>query len=503
MSPTLGAVPSAAHRRNGRSWVGRIGHVESGHPWEVRARGTPVDRAGDAARPVTHHNEVVDRTAITLRVRAAVGALLRPAGDPPRPSRWAWTADIALAVVIAAATLYAAANPTSDRRDPAPVILGPSGSVLIPLPPDLPGPGDDGGVGFGLLLLAAVCTLPLALRRRWPLAAFWSVLLLTIAFHLAYDTGVSPDQTAVFTFAAVLIAGYSAVLYSLYRSLALVSLVLGGLLIVASYETSVPEIAPGYVPLFVLLGIALAANAVHGWKQRLRSAQASQQASARLAVERERARIARELHDVVTHHVSVMVIQAGAARAVLDTAPDRAREVLRSVEASGREAMTELRDVIGLLSTSPDEDGVAAANGDGGAAESLLTPQPGIEQLDSLIDRVRDTGLPVDLRVIGAPVPVPAGAALAAYRVVQEGLTNTLKHAGGAHASVTVRYGERELAVDVADTGGMPSAAAGSGGGRGLIGLRERLAVYGGSVQAGTLPGGGFRLSARIPVESG
>ncbi|MGW9118589.1 sensor histidine kinase, partial [Streptomyces sp. NPDC055663] len=215
------------------------------------------------------------------------------------------------------------------------------------------------------------------------------------------------------------------------------------------------------------------------------------------------ARIARELHDVVTHNVSVMVIQAGAARTVMKTSPGQAAEALLAVEAGGRAAMTELRHVMGLL-TMADEDGDeepdAGADLAGTAAE--LTPQPGLDQLEMLVGRVRDTGLAVDLTVTGSPRPLPPGLELAAYRVVQEALTNTVKHASGATAAVTVEYGLQQLRVEVTDAGGHPGEGANAGSGRGLIGLRERLAVYDGTLNTGRRLTGGYRVEALIPLET-
>jgi signal transduction histidine kinase len=209
----------------------------------------------------------------------------------------------------------------------------------------------------------------------------------------------------------------------------------------------------------------------------------------RRAAEEERARIARELHDVVTHNVSVMVIQAGAARKVLTASPEQAREALLSVEASGRAAMTELRHVMGLLTM------------DGGSPD--LAPQPGMAELESLVGRVRDAGLPVELMVTGRPITgLPDGVDLAGYRVVQEALTNAVKHAAGASAVVRVDFRADRLSIEVTDTGGRRPPSTDAGSGRGLIGLRERLALYGGTLHAGPRIRGGYRVEAVIPLET-
>lgn len=171
------------------------------------------------------------------------------------------------------------------------------------------------------------------------------------------------------------------------------------------------------------------------------------------------------------------------------------------MEAGGRAAMTELRHVMGLL-TMADEGEGTDAGADLADTATELAPQPGLDQLETLVGRVRDAGLPVDLTVTGPPCPLPPGVELAAYRVVQEALTNTVKHASGATAAVTLAYGPDRLRVEVIDTGGHPGASAAAGNGRGLIGLRERLAVYDGSLNTGRRLTGGYRVEALIPLET-
>jgi signal transduction histidine kinase len=213
--------------------------------------------------------------------------------------------------------------------------------------------------------------------------------------------------------------------------------------------------------------------------------EADRAALAREAVADERARIAREMHDAVAHSVSVIVLQAGAAEQVLATSPERARESLVTIQDSGREAIGELRRMLGLL-----RDPVA---------EGSLAPQPGVGRLDVLLEQVRAAGLPVELTVEGEPRHLPPGIDRSAYRIVQEGLTNTLKHAGPARASVRLRYGERALELEVLDDGRGPARA--SGGGFGLLGMRERAALYGGVLAADARPDGGYALRARLPLE--
>jgi signal transduction histidine kinase len=214
-----------------------------------------------------------------------------------------------------------------------------------------------------------------------------------------------------------------------------------------------------------------------------RAADLEREERTRKAASDERARIARELHDVVTHNVSVMVVQAAAGNDVFDSHPDRAREALRAVEETGRRALGELRR---LLDVSDEGDGAL--------------PQPGLARVDELIANVRRAGLAVDLSVEGAPRELPEALDLSAYRIVQEALTNTLKHARASRAAIIVRYGERELAVEIADDG--MGANGTSVDGRGLIGMRERVALFGGDLVTGPAAGGGFAVKARMPWEA-
>lgn len=444
-------------------------------------------------------------------------SLLHVSGPPPRPSRWMWTADACLAFLLAACTVGASMSQDASAVPQFPggagVPVPGDGSVAPPPPPPPPPPlptppnlGQElGEAQVWQLLLAALIALPLLVRRRYPLTAFWAVIVTTMLLNQSLATATG--GTTMYTFLSCVVAAYSAAVHSPYRLRALTSLVAGAALIAASPEENFPYASPGAIPFLVLLGVGLGANAIHTGKQRVRALQERQEAATRLAVDRERARIARELHDVVTHNVSVMVIQAGAARKVMDAAPDRAREALLAVEAGGRTAMTELRHVMGLL-TMPDEGPWGGSAGSGESAPAFrslsadpdLTPQPGLDRLPSLTDRVRETGVPVRLTVTGTPTPLSPGADLAAYRVVQEALTNAVKHAAGARVEVTVDHTPTAVHVEVTDTGGTPTPAAASGTGRGLLGLRERLAVYGGSLQAGPRPTGGYLVRAVIPL---
>lgn len=432
------------------------------------------------------------------RWRTGVVTLLRVTSPLPRPTRWMWTADAVLAVVLAACTVGAARLQDTSAVVFPPVPVGVPVPVEVPVPggsapppPPLGWPQDLGSVQGWQLVLAALTALPLVVRRRYPLVAFWAVIGTT----LLINQRLGASDTTVYTFLSCVVAAYGAAVYSPYRLRALTSLVAGAGLIAAFPEENFPYVTPGVVPFLVLLGVGLGANALHVWKQRVHALQEQQEAATRLAVERERARIARELHDIVTHNVSVMVIQAGAARKVMDAAPDRAREALLAVEAGGRTAMAELRQVMGLLTMPGDDPDPTAATD--------LAPQPGLNRVPALTDRVRATGVPVELTVTGTPAPLPAGADLAAYRVVQEALTNAVKHAAGAHVRVTVDHTPGAVHIEVTDTGGTSTPQATSGAGRGLIGLRERLAVHGGTLEAGRRATGGYRVHAVIPWGQG
>ncbi|GGZ97264.1 hypothetical protein GCM10010371_66420 [Streptomyces subrutilus] len=228
------------------------------------------------------------------------------------------------------------------------------------------------------------------------------------------------------------------------------------------------------------------------------------ESATRAAVEAERSRIAAELHDIVSHNVSVMVVQAGAAREVLTTLPEEAAAAMSAVENAGRNTMTELRHLLGLLAPAQD--------GEDEPYDVDLSPQPSLSGLTPLIDKIAFAGLPVEMRISGEPRPLPTGIDVTAYRIIQEALTNALKHGEGSKAEVTVRYADNSLRVEVLNSG--PSVLSGTapattgpvreradGTGRGLVGLRERVAVYGGDLDARRRLGGGYRVRARIPLD--
>jgi signal transduction histidine kinase len=445
--------------------------------------------------------ELVDWTVITRTCRAARPALLRAHGVLPRMRRRSWAFDAVIAIAVLAYELS-----RLGRLDKG-TAVGITGGQAVP--------------HAVVLIVVVLNSVPLVLRRRFPLAVFTTVIAAGLLYHAV--GGVQPTLAAV----PAIIAVYSALIYSPYR-VAGVTLV-AATAVAAAFQGfgPLPLIPSTALPILVIVPVGLAFNVVSTWKQRaeaareeMRGLEAEQRAVTRLAVEEERARLARELHDVVTHNVSMMVIQAGAARMILDSDPGQAREVLLELETSGRAAMSELRHAMGLLTMNTDSVDFADTpdTPGGGAGEDTqhlarevgpaeltaadLTPQPSLADVPELAERVRRTSLPIDVTITGTPVPLPPGADLAAYRVVQEALTNTVKHAPGASVQITITYSPDAVTVDVADTGGLPGTTIRPGGGHGLAGLHARLAIYQGTLDTGKRPTGGFRVHAVLPAHS-
>ncbi|MFE0805463.1 sensor histidine kinase [Streptomyces sp. NPDC058812] len=420
------------------------------------------------------------------RQRQLLDALCPEAKAAPL-SRRAVRADVALAIVLTVAALYVAVRYPGD----GPVTINPPKIDVgtgIPAPPP-PGP-DQAPVEEDFppvpWVLVLVSTLPLVLRRRYPLAVFATVLGASLAIG---------SSASWITVLACVSAAYSAVVYSRYRILSIVVLVIAAVLSGFAFRHADPVVPGWSSPGFVLLVAGMLASLVRFLQLRLASSrdrvtelQEAQEQSMRRAVEEERARIAAELHDVVTHNVSVMVIQAGAARKVMDVMPEQSKEALLAVEAGGRAAMAELRHVMGLLAATDQEK-----------PDDVLEPQPGLAQLDALVERVRAAGTPVSVELSLPPQPLPPGVDLAAYRVVQEALTNTIKHARGAAATLSIGYTDTSLQIEVTNTGGAKGSPPVESNGRGHLGLRERLAVYEGELTAGPTHAGGYRVTARIP----
>jgi signal transduction histidine kinase len=334
----------------------------------------------------------------------------------------------------------------------------------------------------------AVAVLTLLGRRRYPFgapAAFW-VLGASLAF---VDGELVPFAAGVY------LAGMAAAfLLGSLRDTVLARVGLAVVLVcAAAIIYNIPDHQPGemlFIPL--LFGIAwLAGFALHtrveqadAAEARAAQAERERESAARVAVAEERARIARELHDIVAHAVSVMVLQVGAVRHKLPPELEEDAEALRGVEGAGRAALAEMRRLLGAMRSDGDD--------------LELAPQPGLDGLQSLVAEVERAGLPVGLHVEGEWVQLPRAIDLSAYRIVQEGLTNALKHAHASRADVTVRYETGQVRLEVRDDGdGGPK---GNGSGYGLVGVRERVKIYGGEMTAGPADGGGFVLSARLPL---
>ncbi|MEV3858058.1 histidine kinase [Streptomyces sp. NPDC050095] len=421
-----------------------------------------------------------DRPGWQQQLREAI----RPEPRPAPLSRRAVLLDVLLAVVLTVVALVVAARyPDSGPFQTASDVQAPRG-VAPPRPPAVI-TVEESESAARLWPLIVLSALPLAVRRRFPLAAFTVVMCATLAMV---------DDATWMNVATCVIGAYSAVTHSRHRTWAMVAMLVAAVLAGFAFRETEPVLPGWSSPAVVLLVVGVLAGLVRIWRRQLAASRArfarlqqEQDAATRRAVDEERSRIAAELHDIVTHNVSVMVIQAGAARKVMDAAPERSKGALLAVEASGRAAMADLRHVMGLLA-APDHE-----RPDG------LEPQPGLGLLPTLVERVRAAGTPVRLAVSLPPDPLPPGVDLTAYRVVQEALTNTIKHAPGADAAVLIGYTEDCLEIEVTDTGGAREAGPADGSGRGLIGLRERLAVYQGELTAGPTLTGGYRVTARAP----
>jgi signal transduction histidine kinase len=341
------------------------------------------------------------------------------------------------------------------------------------------------GVTAAVLVLLA--------RRHYPFgapAATW----LTCAALSFLDGQLIVNQAGLFVagMGAAVLLGNQRVARLAYAGLAIV---LGGALLVVLNDTGPADDELASVPVLFgiswLVGFALRERTerTEVAEERARRAEREREVAARVAVAEERSRIARELHDVVAHAVSMMLLQVGAVRHRLPPSAVQEEEALRNVEQAGRTALAEMRLLLGAMR----EDGAAAE----------LVPHPRLSDLDQLARDVEAAGLPVRVTVRGQPVALSPGLDLSAYRIVQEGLTNSLRHSGARLAEVTVDYGRDDLTLEVRDDGDGVDARSGSptdGGGHGLIGIRERVHLFGGELSAGPAPGGGFLVRARLPV---
>ena len=367
------------------------------------------------------------------------------------------------------------------------VLVGILDTILRPDPAGSP----DTSLWFALPAMA-VLAIVIVSRRRFPFAgpaAYW-VLGAGIAF---IDPILLPSAESFFGvgLATAFLLGNQRDPRKAWIGLAI---------ILASTAILVSQI-PGhttaevyFIPLDFAIcwfaGFMLRETADHAQAAEARAmvAERDREADALRAVVEERTRIARELHDIVGHSVSVMTVQVSGVRRLLRPGQEQELEALLAVERTGREALTEMRRVVGAL-RDPDE-------------APALAPQPSLSRVEALVAHARETGLPVDLEIEGEPVPLPAGVDLTAYRLVQEGLTNTIKHAAAHHADVRVRYDGDHVEIEVSDDGQGRNGAdtASNGGGHGLVGMRERVSIYGGELEAGPRTEGGFRLRARLPV---
>ena len=340
---------------------------------------------------------------------------------------------------------------------------------------------------FGVPAIA-IMVLPLFTRRRFPFAAPAAPWLLAVALSFL-------DGRLVTFMTSVLVIGMAAafLLGNLRDALQArmgLAIVVGAEAIVVYNEPAHSAGELVFIPLLFgicwLAGFALHERAVQAEaaEERAIYAEREREAAARIAVAEERARIARELHDIVAHAVSVMVLQVGAVRHKLPDTLAEDSNALKNVEQAGRTALAEMRRLLGAM--RQDGDGLE------------LTPQPGLDSLDSLAEEIGRAGLPVRLHVDGERLPLPRAIDLSAYRIVQEGLTNALRHARASHADVTIRYAPDELQIEVCDDGRGGSASDGLG--HGLVGVRERVKIYGGAMTAGVPTGGGFVLRARLPL---
>ncbi|MEV6796077.1 histidine kinase [Streptomyces sp. NPDC051320] len=363
------------------------------------------------------------------------------------------------------------------------------------------GPLDGSGHIAGIPLLIGLCT-AVALRRRAPERMLVLVALMGVA-QLVLDVKPSPADFAML----VLIYTCAADGKRWASRLALAGAVCAGTLAQVRWPSDGPHSRPQEVFLAVVLTVPFILAWVLGDSMSTRRAYLAQleeraarlekerEAQAKVAVAGERARIARELHDVVAHNVSVMVVQADGAAYVLDAAPDQAKQALETISSTGRQALAEMRRLLGVLRT-----GDARESGE-------YVPQPDVEQIQELVEHVRTAGLAVDFQVEGTPRPLPSGVELTAYRIVQEALTNTRKHGGPeVGASVRLVYFDDGLGLLVEDDGRgaaheLYEDGGADGQGHGLIGMRERIGMVGGTLDAGPRPGGGFRISALLPLK--
>lgn len=354
---------------------------------------------------------------------------------------------------------------------------------------------DDGIPGPRLpnAVLLLLITVPLAWRRRAPTIVFVLVLV-SVAVQVSLIDGTLSDQPPFQHWIALLVVFYSLGVHAERRRAIIAGALGGGAFVVADLVDlltgagRLEDTVPAWFMLAAAYGIGLAMRGERIQStlltQRTERLEREREQQARQAVAEERARIARELHDIVAHAISVMVVQAQAGQRVLEGEQASAREALGSIETMGRQSLVEMRRLLGVLRV---ED-----------RELALGPYPRLADLDVLADRVRHAGLPVEVHVEGEPTSLPPGVDLSGYRIVQEALTNALRHAGPATAKVVVRYRPAEVEVEITDDG--RGNAEDREGGHGLVGMRERAALVGGDLESGSENERGYTVRARLPA---
>jgi signal transduction histidine kinase len=334
------------------------------------------------------------------------------------------------------------------------------------------------GDRLATVVVGGLVTASIAVRRRFPVAVGFGVQAALVLTGLFLALPVGPVTIAWFC-ALYALTVWTSPRWFIAGVAFFVVTNMAPALVMKDGVDPVGAFTVGAVAVMVLVR-----RVVGDRDRRLGLAERERELAKREAVIAERARIARELHDVIAHHVSMMVVQAGAERRVLDAENESTREVLTTIERVGRGALTEMRRLVGMLR---------------GDEEDALAPQPGIGDVASLVAQMRSAGLDVDLQMEGESRDIPVGVDLSAYRIVQEGLTNALKHAGHARTMVQVRYGVDSLELEIADDGD-PSPVEVDRGGHGLVGMRERVALYGGTLDAGRRPAGGFAVRVLLPI---
>jgi signal transduction histidine kinase len=344
--------------------------------------------------------------------------------------------------------------------------------------------GNAEGHRIAVTLGGTATTLAVAFRRRYPAAVGIGVALLGVLMQTVWPSAEVTYGIAwilnMYAFAVWTSTPTFALGLALYLTASFGAALqpFGSSSIESQVENTVPFVVVSTVVMLIVR------QGIRARDRRVSVAERERELAAREAIVDERARIARELHDVIAHSVSMMVVQAGAERRTLNGEHEGTREVLGTIEQIGRSALTEMRRLVGMLRADADDP---------------LAPQPGLDDLEMLVTQVREAGLPVALHVEGDRRQLPVGVELSAYRIVQEALTNAIKHAGEAHAEVRVRYGSDTLELEIVDDG-TGAAAQASGGGHGLVGMRERVALYGGRLQTGRRPDGGFTVRVLLPI---